>query len=66
MLCLLAYCFNSGSLRLLSHVSVKSISYLVVLWSTDRTVPLLIESEIGDREGAILLGCVIADVIYVY
>jgi len=60
MLCLLAYCFNGVSLRLLS---TTSISYLIVLWSADRTVYLLIESETGDREGAILPGCVITDVL---
>jgi len=68
MLCLLACCFNGVSLRLLSHGSATSISYLLVLWSADRTVYLQIESETGDREGAILPGCVIADVMggYVY
>ena len=45
-LCILAYCFNGVSLRLLS---ATSISYLIVLWSADRTVYLLIEPETGDR-----------------
>jgi len=63
VLCLLAYCFNGVSLRLLSHVSVKSISYLIVLWNADRTVYLLIESATGDREGSILPSCVTADVM---
>ena len=63
MLCLLACCFNGVSLLLLSHVSATSISYLIVLWSADRTVCLLIESETRGREGAILPGCVMADIM---
>ena len=70
MLCILASacCFDGVSLLLLSHGSAKSISYLIVLWSADRTVYLQIESETGDREGAILPGFVIAYVMggYVY
>jgi len=63
MLCLLAYCFNGVSLRLLSHGSAMSISYLIVVWSADRRVYLLIVSKTGDRESAILPGCVMADVM---
>ena len=51
------------SLLLLSHVSAKSISYLIVLCSADRTVYLHIESETEDREGVFLLGIVIAPTV---
>jgi len=51
------------SLLLLSHVSAKSISYLIVLRSADRTVYLQIESEAGGREGVILPGIVIAPTV---
>ena len=51
------------SLLLLSRVSSKSISYLIVLWSADRTVYLQIEPETGDREGVIFPGIVIAPTV---
>ena len=51
VLCILACCFDGVSLLLLSHVSAKSISYLIVLWSADRTVYLQIESETGGQRG---------------
>jgi len=63
VLCILVCCFDGVSLLLLSHVSAKSISYLIVLWSSDRTVHLQIESETGGREGVILPGIVIAPTV---
>ena len=60
MLCLLACCFDGESTAAIARVSDE---YLIALWSADRTVYLLVESETGDREGAILPGCVIADVM---
>ena len=63
VLCILACCFDGVSVLLLSHVSAKSISYLIVLWSADRTVYLQIEFETGDREGVILPGIVIASTV---
>jgi len=63
VLCILACCFDGMSLLLLSHVSAKSISYLIVLWSADRTVYLLIESETGGIKGVILTGIVIAPTV---
>ena len=63
VLCILACCFDGVGLLLLSHVSAKSISYLIVLWSADRTVYLQIESETGGREGVILPSIVIAPTV---
>ena len=60
VLCILSCCFDGVSLLPLSHVSAKSILYLIVLWSADRTAYQQSESETGDREGVILPGIVIA------
>ena len=60
VLCILDCCFDDMSLLLISHVSAKSILYLIVLWSADRTVYLQIESETVGRESVILPGIVIA------
>ena len=40
-----------------------SEEYLILLWSTDRTVYLQIESETRGREGVILPGIVIAPTV---
>ena len=63
VLCILACCFDGVSVLLLSHVLAKSILYLIVLWSSDTTVYLQIESETGGKEGVILPGIVIAPTV---
>ena len=63
VLCILACCFDGVSLLLLSHVSAKSFSNLIVQWSEDRTVYVPIESETGGREVVIHPGIVIAQTV---